>query len=227
LNHLDQAGEYLRKAESAYRQWMAAEPVSSVPKRQLAVVLGAVGHLTSERGQFDEANRAYTSELQLAREALRGDPKSAAALSDVMLALMNVGEVQTSQSNYVAAMATMAEGTSIGEQLTARDAANGEWQMFLTTGLNDQGRALRGARHLQEALAYFRRAWTLCEKHVDAVRQSPHWTSAWRDALEEGEQLERELATQAAAAGLQEEAATHKSEADKLHKNLQSLPPDN
>jgi hypothetical protein len=58
------------------------------------------------------------------------------------------------------------------------------------------------------------------------VKQSPHWTSAWRDALEQGEQLERKLSAQAAASGQTEEAGTHKSAADKLQKELQSLPPD-
>jgi DNA-binding GntR family transcriptional regulator len=67
----------------------------------------------------------------------------------------------------------------------------------------------------------------LCEEQADAVRQSPHWTSGWRDALEAGELLEREFAAQAIAAGLQEDAATLKSAADKLHKDLQYLPPDN
>ena len=69
LGRLDQAGDYLHKAESVFRQWLAAEPSSSLVKRRLATVLGAVGHLASERGQFDEANRAYANNLQLARDA--------------------------------------------------------------------------------------------------------------------------------------------------------------
>jgi serine/threonine-protein kinase len=213
LDRLDQAGDYLHKAESVFRQWMASEPSSSLAKSRLATTLGALGHLASERGQ-------------LARDALRADPKSGDRLSDVMLALSFVGETQTLKSNYVAAVATLAESVNLGDQLMARDAANQEWRMFLTTILVDQGAALRGAQRPQEALASFRRAWTLCDGQGDAVKQSPHWTSAWRDALEQGEQLERKLSAQAAASGQTEEAGTHKSAADKLQKELQSLPPD-
>jgi tetratricopeptide (TPR) repeat protein/predicted Ser/Thr protein kinase len=225
LGRLDQAGDYLHKAESVFRQWLAAEPSSSLAKRRLATVLGAAGHLASERGQFDEANRAYANNLQLARDALRDDPKSAEPLSDLMLALDFIGEEQTHQSNYVAAVATLAESVNLGEHLTARDDSNREWQMFLTTILVDQGTALRGAQRPQEAMASYRRAWALCDRQADAVRQSPHWTSSWHDALEQGEQLERELAAQAAASGQEEEAGTHKSAADKLQTELQSLPP--
>jgi tetratricopeptide (TPR) repeat protein/tRNA A-37 threonylcarbamoyl transferase component Bud32 len=227
LNRLDQAGDYLHKAEKVFRQWMATEPSSSLAKSRLATTLGALGHLASERRQFDEADRAYVSNLQLARDALRTDPKSGDRLSDVMLALDFVGETQTLKSNYVAAVATLAESVNLGDQLLERDAANKEWQMFLTTILVDQGAAFRGARRPQEALASFRRAWTLCEEQADAVRQSPHWTSGWRDALEAGEPLEREFSAQAAVSGKIEEARQHKSAADKLKKEIQSLPPDN
>lgn len=226
LQRLDQAGDYLHKAENVFRQWLAAEPSATLPKRRLATVLGAIGNLASERGQFDEADRAYANNLELAREALRNDPKSAEPVSDLMIALNYAGETQTLKSNYVAAVATLAEGVKLGDQLLARDAANREWQMFLTTVLVDQGAALRGAQRPQEALASFRRAWTLCEEQADAVRQSPHWTTTLRDALEQGEQLERELAAQAAAAGQGDEAGRHKSASDKLQIKIQSLPPD-
>ena len=105
---------------------MAADPSSSLAKRRLATTLGAAGHLASERGKVDEANRAYAENLQLAREALREDPKSGDALSDLMLALNFIGEEQTAQSNYVAAATALAESVQIGEQLMARDAANHE-----------------------------------------------------------------------------------------------------
>ena len=226
LGRLDRAGDYLHKAESVFRQWLATDPTSSLAKSRLATTLGALGHLASERGQLDEADRAYVNNLQLARDALRADPKSGDRLSDVMLALSFVGETQTLKSNYVAAVATLAESVNLGEHLTARDDSNREWQMFLTTILVDQGTALRGAQRPQEALDSVRRALAVCAKQSDAVKQSPHWTSSWRDALEQGEQLERELAAQAAASGQAEEAGTHKSAADKLQTELQSLPPD-
>jgi eukaryotic-like serine/threonine-protein kinase len=225
LNRLDQAGDYLHKAESVFRQWMAADPSSSLAKSRLANTLGALGHLESERGELDEADRAYASNLQLARDALRADPKSGDRLSDVMLALNFIGEEQTAQSNYVAAAATLAESTQIGEQLMARDAANHEWQMFLTTILVDQGDAFRGAQRPQEALASFKRAWELCDAQAADVQQSPHWMATRRDALEQGEQLERELSTQAAASGKPEEAVQDRSAAEQLHEKLQALTP--
>jgi eukaryotic-like serine/threonine-protein kinase len=223
LDRLDQAGEYLHKAETVFRQWMTADPSSSLAKSRLATTLGALAHLESERGQLDEADKAYAENLQLARAGLIADPKSGDRLSDVMLALDFVGETQTLKSNYVAAVANLAESVNLGEQLTARDPANGEWQMFLTTVLVDQAAALRGAQRPQEALASLRRAWTLCDEHDDAVKQSPHWTGARRDALEQGEQLERELSVQAAAAGRTQEADEHRSAADDLKAKLQSL----
>jgi tetratricopeptide (TPR) repeat protein len=225
LNRLDEAGANLQKAEVVFRQWVAADPSSSVAKRRLATALGAAGHLASERGKVDEANRAYAENLQLAREALREDPKSGDALSDLMLALNFIGEEQTAQSNYVAAATTLAESVQIGEQLMARDAANHEWQMFLTTILDDQGTAFRGAQRRQEALASFKRAWELCDAQAADVQQSPHWMATRRDALEQGEQLERELSTQAAAAGKPEEAVQDRSAADQLQAKLQSLAP--
>ena len=223
LNRLDKAGDYLQKAESVFRQWMAAEPSSSLAKSRLATTLGAAGHLASERGQLDKADRAYAENVQLARAALVADPKSGDRLSDLMLALSFVGETQTLKSNYVAAVATLAEGVNIGEQLLVRDSANGEWLMFLTAILNDQGAALHGVQRSQEALASYRRAWTLCDEHDEAAKQSPHWTGARRDALDQGEQLEREFAAQAEAAGRTQEAAQHRSAADELHAKLQSL----
>ena len=223
LHRIGQAGDYLHKAENVFRQWLAAEPSSTLPKRRLATVLGAIGNLASERGQFDEADRAYASNLELARQAVRNDPESAEPVSDLMIALNYAGETQTLKSNYVAAVATLAESVKLGDQLLARDAANREWRMFLTTVLIDQGAALHGAQRPQEALASFRRAWTLCEEQADAVRQSPHWTSAWRDALEQGEQLERELAAQAEVAGLAEAARYHQSEAEKLETQLRTF----
>jgi len=225
LNRLDQAGDYLHKAESVFRQWLAADPSSSLAKRRLATTLGAVGHLASERGQYEEADRAYASNLQLAREALRDDPKSADPVSDLMLALSFVGETQTQKSNYVAAVATLTESVDLGGQLMARDGANREWQMYLTTILVDQGTALRGTHEPQAALAAFRRAWELCDTQSDAVKQSPHWTAAWSDALVQGEQLERELAVRAAAAGKTQEAAQDQLAANQLQAKLQSLSP--
>jgi eukaryotic-like serine/threonine-protein kinase len=223
LNRLDQAGDYLQKAESVFRQWMAADPSSSLAKSRLATTLGAAGHLASERGQLDKADLAYAENVQLARAALVADPKSGDRLSDLMLALSFVGETQTLKSNYVAAVATLAEGVNIGEQLLVRDSANGEWLMFLTATLNDQGAALHGVQRSQEALASYRRAWTLCDEHDEAAKQSPHWTGARRDALDQGEQLERELAAQAETAGRTQDAAQHRSAADELHAKLQSL----
>jgi tetratricopeptide (TPR) repeat protein len=224
LKRLDEAGANLQKAEIVFRQWVVADPSSSLAKRRLATALGAAGHLASDRGKVVEAKRAYTENLQLAREALRDDPKSGDALSDVMLALNFVGEAQTAQSNYVAAAATLAESVQIGGQLMARDAANHEWQMYLTTILDDQGNAFRGAQRPQEALASFKRAWELCDAQAADVQQSPHWLATQRDALEQGEQLERELASEAAAAGQADEAGRHKLASYKLQIKIQSLP---
>jgi eukaryotic-like serine/threonine-protein kinase len=223
LNRLDQAGSFLQKAETVFRQWMAAEPSSSLAKSRLATTLGAVGQLASDQGRYDEAGRAYASNVQLARENLRDDPKSGERQLDLVMALSHVGEVQSLQSNYVASVATLAEAVNLGEQLTARDAANGEWQMMLSTVLVDQGYALSGAQRPQEALASFKRAWELCDAHVAGVQQSPHWMTTQRDALDQGEQLEREFAAQAAAAGRTQEADEHRSAADELHAKLQSL----
>ena len=88
---------------------------------------GRAGHLDSERGQLDEADRAYAENLQLARARLIADPKSGDRLSDLMLAIGFLGETQTLKSIYMAAVATLAEGVNLGEQLIARDYANGEW----------------------------------------------------------------------------------------------------
>jgi serine/threonine-protein kinase len=222
LDRLDQASNYLHMAESVFRQWMAADPSSTLARSRLATALGAVGQLANTQGQFDEAGRAYANNLQLARQALRDDPQSGERLSDLMLALSYVGEVQTRQSNHMAA-ATLAEAVSLGGQLTARDPSNREWQMFLTTILVDQGAALWSAQRPQEALASFSRAWTLCDEQGAAVRQSPHWTGALRDALEQGEQVERDLAALADAAGQTQAAARDRSAADELQAKLLSL----
>ncbi len=227
LDRLDEAEGYLQKAEKIFRQWVASEPASPLPKRRLAMTLGAVGQLASERGQLDEADRAYADNVQLAREAIRNDPTSAAPLSDLMLALNYVGETQTTKSNYATAVATLAEGARLGDQLMARDPANREWQMFLTKILVDQGTAFRSWQKPQEALDCFRRVWTLCDQQADAVKQSPQWTLVWRNALEYGEEVEREFAAQAVKAGQAEEAQQHNVAADKLKKEIESLPPDN
>ena len=225
LDLLDQAGDHLRTAENVYRRWLAESPSAPLPKRRLATVLSAVGHLATERGQLEEADRAYAANLSLAREASRADPTSAGPLNDLMQALINSGEVQTLESNYVAATVTLADCVRLGEQLTARDAANREWQMFLTTALVDQGLALHGARRQSEALASFHRAVALGDAQGETVKQSPHWIAAWRDALTHEEKLERELSAQAAAAGQLAEAGRHRTAADQLQTRLLSTAP--
>jgi tetratricopeptide (TPR) repeat protein len=224
LDRLDDSEKFLRKAENVFRRWMEADPSAQLPKRRLATTLGAVGILASARSQFDEADRAYADNLTLTRDALRADPQSAERIADVVLALSYVGEVQTSESNYVAALATLAEGDQLGEQLVTRDPANKEWQMALTTILVDQGNAHWESQHHQEALESFRRAWEICEKFPAEVRQSPHWMRKWHEALDSGVQVERELAAQAAAAGRAAEADQDRLAADQLHAKLQALP---
>jgi len=224
LGRLDRAGELLRLAEGAYRQWIAAEPDSATPKERLALVRGSIGQHLAASGKLNEAAQAYADKLEILRDLLRQDPQHTRRQADYALGLSYVGELQTRQSNFVAAVATFDEGIKVCDQLVARDSANGEWQMWLVTQLSDRGTALRGAARSSEALESFRRAWEVSEAHADAARQSPDWIANWRRALEGGEQLVRELAAQATAAGKTAEASERERIAGELQAKQRALP---
>ena len=225
LSRLDQADKYLHQAEAVFRNWIVLEPASPLPKQRLATTLGAIGQLASERGRLDEAERAYANYVQVAREAMRATPKSAAPISDLVLALSYAGAAQLNQTNYAAAITNLTEGIEYGEQLVQRDPSNREWQMLLTTLYIDDAETLRYLQTPQAALEAVHRALAICDRQTNAVLQSPHWTTNWRQALASAEASERELATLAATNGRPAEAASHRSAADQFLARRQTLPP--
>ncbi len=223
LGNLDQAEDYLRRAESAFRRWIEVEPDSLAAKDKLAIVKGSIGQLLAARDQLTEAAAAYHEKAGIHRELLRQDPQNTSWQANLARGLGYLGELQFRQSNFVAAVATLTEAINLHEALVARDPANREWEMPLVTELVDLGSALRKLGKPEAALDRLRRVWSLSEAQADGARQYQTWMNNWRQSLEAGEELERELAAQATAAGKPTEAADHERIANGLQAKRQTL----
>jgi tetratricopeptide (TPR) repeat protein len=223
LGNLDQAEDLLRRAESAFRRWIEAEPDSLTAKDRLATVKGSIGQLLAARGRLNEAATAYGEKAQIHRDLLRKDPRNTSWQANFARGLGYLGALQAQQSNFTAAVATLGEAIDVHEVLVARDPANREWQMTLVSELLDLGSALHKLGNPEPALERLRRVWSLSETQADGARQYQTWMNNWRQSLEAGEDLERELAAQAAAAGKTVEAREHERIANELHAKRQAL----
>ena len=223
LGNLDQAEELLRRAESAFRRWVAAEPDSLSAKDRLATVKGSLGQLLAARGKLTEAADAYIEKAQMHRELLRQDPQNRSWQANLAHGLGYLGAMQSRQSNFVAAVATLTEAIELHEALVARDPANREWEMTLVSELVDRAATQRALKKTEAALESLRRAWSLSETQADGARQYSTWMNNWRQSLEAGEELERELAVQAVAAGRTNEARDHERIANELRAKRRTI----
>jgi tetratricopeptide (TPR) repeat protein len=224
LGKLDQAEDLLRRAEKILQRWIETEPESLATRDRLATVKGSIGQLLAARGKLNEAAAAYSEKAQIHRALLRKDPQNTSWQANLARGLGYLGALQNQQTNFVAAVATLNEAIDLHEGLVARDPANREWEMTLTAQLLDRATALRAQRQPAAALESLRRVWSLSEAQAEGARQYKTWMNNWRQSLEDGAALERELAAQAAAAGKTTEAADHERGGAECQTKLRALP---
>ena len=223
LQRPSEAMDCFAKAEAAFREWLRLDPTATAPKDRLATLRSSQGRLYIDLHQLDLAAAAFNEKIQILHDLLKKDAKDTRRRAELELGLAYLAEFEMSRSNYLAALAPLDEAVPIGEQLSARDPSNREWQGALVSNLTDRGEVLRRLQRSDEAFDSFRRVWEMSEPQESLARPYAEWMDNWRQSLKSGEALELQRADRAQSQGLTNKAAEFRLAAASLHGKWQAL----
>lgn len=160
----DQARPVAEQVLGLARQRATADDAASPARRDLSVILNAVGDVACADWRFDDAACAYEESLNIRRQILRDGHDHLPALRDLSVSLNRLGDVASAQGRLDAAESAYDEGLDITRRLLREGGESLSALRDLSVSLNKagnvasvQGRLDAAARDYEEGLSIRRR----------------------------------------------------------------------
>jgi tetratricopeptide (TPR) repeat protein len=224
LGRIEEAAQMVKLCEGAFRKWVAGDPSSTRAKERLSVALGTVGQYYDDAGKLDQAAAYYNEKNGLVEVLLKEDPQNTTLKLDRAIGLAQIGDLEGRLSHLDASIKAYSLGIDILQDLVAHDATNREWQVYLMSQTEGRGLEYKASGRVEEALGDFERVVDFSEKNPDPARAYPEWHKLLKKSLEEGAEVERELAARERAAHAEAAAEGHERASGELLAKLKGLP---
>jgi tetratricopeptide (TPR) repeat protein len=154
LDALEVVGE--RALDYYEGQDLARLDADSLGRRARALLL--VGEIAQQRGDLDEALKAYVAAAATTAEGLERAPDDPQRIFEHAQSVFWVGYVAKEREDLVAAEANFREYLRLAEKLVSLEPGNANWRLELAFATNSLGTVMLEARAFDEARSYFKRS---------------------------------------------------------------------
>ncbi len=130
LGNIERLEGKLRDAAKTFRECVATcealekIPESGAQRRDRAVMLNKLGSVLIEQTMFPEAANAFSTALQIARDAVTAEPGSTTARRDLSISLKYIGETNRYRDDAESSTKLYEESLAIRRTLAAEDASS-------------------------------------------------------------------------------------------------------